>query len=269
MKKEDGTIKRHPLSFLVEAADSICYGIMDLEDGYNANWYTFDEMIYALNNNIYNRVIKKKDGRELLYPYLKNKRKPISFSIEKLIDFKREWDDGTKKDKRRLILDFRVALIRYLSKLVIEKFEDNLEDIDKGYYPRELLKDDDFEISGALSDFAQQKLISRREIQELELTGNSVINGLLDILMRYAFSDDKKYRSKVKAVISKSRMEVTLHESMHKDKIFKTFEEKELWDFDIEQLDNYSKLRLIVDFVASMTDKYSVELYQKLAGMRL
>lgn len=27
--------------------------------------------------------------------------------------------------------------------------------------------------------------------------------------------------------------------------------------------------RLIVDFVASMTDKYSVELYQKFAGMRL
>lgn len=269
MKKEDGTIKRHPLSFLVEAADSICYGIMDLEDGYNANWYTFEEMINALNINIYNRVIKKKNGRKILYPYLRNKRKPISFSIEKLIGYSRLWDDGTEKDKRRLILDFRVALIRYLSRVVIEKFEDNLEDIDKGEYPRELLKDDVFDVSGALSDFAQQKLISRREIQELELTGNSVINGLLDILMRYAFSDDKKYRSKIKAVISKSRMEVTLHESMHKDIVFKTFEEKELRDFDIEQLDNYSKLRLIVDFVASMTDKYSVELYQKFAGMRL
>ena len=50
---------------------------------------------------------------------------------------------------------------------------------------------------------------------------------------------------------------------------FKTFTEEDLWNFDIEQLDNYSKLRLIVDFVASMTDKYSVELYQKFAGMKL
>ena len=47
------------------------------------------------------------------------------------------------------------------------------------------------------------------------------------------------------------------------------FEEKDFWDFDVETLDNYSKLRLIVDFVASMTDKYSVELYQKFAGMSM
>ena len=50
---------------------------------------------------------------------------------------------------------------------------------------------------------------------------------------------------------------------------YKIFDEEDLWEFDVEQLDNYSKLRLIVDFVASMTDKYSVELYQKFAGMKL
>lgn len=49
----------------------------------------------------------------------------------------------------------------------------------------------------------------------------------------------------------------------------KTFTEENLWEFDIEQLDNYGKLRLIVDFVASMTDRYLVELYQKFAGMML
>jgi len=50
---------------------------------------------------------------------------------------------------------------------------------------------------------------------------------------------------------------------------FKKFGEEDLWNFDVEQLDNYSKLRLIVDFVASMTDKYSMELYQRFAGMRM
>ena len=87
--------------------------------------------------------------------------------------------------------------------------------------------------------------------------------------MSYAFSEDKKFRKKIKAVISKSRMEATLHENKYRDVVFKKFTEEDLWNFDIEQLDNYSKLRLIVDFVASMTDKYSVELYQKFAGMRM
>lgn len=107
------------------------------------------------------------------------------------------------------------------------------------------------------------------ELFRLELTGNSVINGLLDILMSYAFSEDDKFRRKIKAVISKSRMEAMIHEYSFKDVKFKKFNEEDLWDFDIEELDNYNKLRLIVDFVASMTDKYSVELYQKFAGMKM
>lgn len=269
MKKDDGSIKRHPLSFLVEAADSICYGIMDMEDGYNIQWYTFDDMVNTLNKYIHEKVSKKEDGMKLLAPYLDDVNGKEMFSIEKLIDFTRKWDDGTPKDKRRLILDFRVAMIGYLTRLTTSNFEDNLEDIDKGEYSKELLKDDPYEVFKALSDFAYHKIISRRSIQEVELTGNSVINGLLDILLSYAFSEDKKYRAKIKAVISKSRMEVTLHENLFNEAMFKKFEEEDLWNFDVEQLNNYSKLRLIVDFVASMTDKYSVELYQKFAGMRM
>lgn len=269
MKKGKDKFKRHPLSFLVEAADSICYGTMDIEDGYNIHWYSMDNIIDALNKYIIGKVSEKDNGEVLLKPYLDDPKKPDSFSIEKLIGFSRNWKDETEKDKRRLILDFRVAMIGYLTKLAIGNFEKNLEAIDKGEYSNELLKDDEYEVFEALSDFTFHRIISRRDIQEVELTGNSVINGLLDILMSYAFSEDKKFRSKIKAVISKSRMEVTLHEHDYPDVMFKKFTEEDLWDFDIENLDNYSKLRLIVDFVASMTDKYSVELYQKFAGMRM
>ena len=268
MVKLKNKIKRHPLSFLVEAADSICYGTMDMEDGYNIQWYSFDDMIKKLNKYIYQRAVKE-EKVDVLTKYSSNPKNPETFSIESLIEFKRNWDDGTEKDKRRLILDFRVSLIGYLTRLAIVNFEKNLEDIDKGEYSNELLNDDDFQVFGALCDFAQYNIISRRDIQELELTGNSVINGLLDILMNYAFSEDKKFRRKIKAVISKSRMEATIHECRFGNTIFKKFNEEDLWFFDIEELDSYSKLRLIVDFVASMTDKYSVELYQKFAGMRL
>jgi dGTPase len=261
-------VKRHPLSFLVEAADSICYGTMDMEDGYNINWYSFDDMINALNKFVYEKAVEN-DKIDLLKEYAPGKKNARKFSIENLIGFKRKWPNKTDKDKRRLILDFRVKLIDYLTKLAIDNFVKNLEKIDNGEYSNELLKDDDYCVFGALSEFAHHKIIARRDIQELELTGNSVINGLLDILMSYAFSEDKKFRSKIKAVISKSRMEVMIHEHYYQQKRFMTFDDEDLWKFDIENLDNYSKLRLIVDFVASMTDKYSVELYQRFAGMRL
>lgn len=262
-------VRRHPLSFLVEAADSICYGTMDMEDGYNIQWYAFNEMVEFINKSIVKKVSEKENGEVLLLPYLEKEKDLQSFSVEKLIDFKREWEDGTPKDKRRLILDFRVKMIEYLTQLAYKNFVKNLEKIDNGEYSNELLKDDDYGVFKALSNFALQKIISKRAIQEVELTGNSVINGLLDILMSYAFSEDSKFRSKIKAVISKSRMEVTLHEHNFKNVSYKLFSEDDIWNFDVENLDNYSKLRLIVDFVASMTDKYSVELYQKFAGMRM
>ena len=265
---DDKKVKRHPLAFLVEAADSICYSTMDMEDGYNIQWYSFDDMVDAISFFIVQGA-KEKGRLEFLAEFSKDPGNPEQFSIEKFLGFKREWKDGTKKDKRRLIVDFRVALINYLTKFTIEQFIDNLEGIDTGKYSSELLKEDPYGVFDALSKFSLHKIISRRDIQELELTGNSVINGLLNILMSYTFSEDRKFRSKIKAVISKSRVEATLHENMHKGNTFMIFEEKDFWDFDVETLDNYSKLRLIVDFVASMTDKYSVELYQKFAGMSM
>lgn len=268
MRVDEKKIMRHPLSFLVEAADSICYGTMDMEDGYNIQWYGFDDMVKNLNKFVVKRAEKKRKT-DLLKAYATDPQKPETFSIEKFVGFDRNWKDGTEKDKRRQILDFRVAMIGYLTKLAIKNFEKNLEGIDNGTYSNELLKEDDYGIFGALSDFTFHNIIQRRAIQEVELTGNSVINGLLDILMSYAFSEDKKFRSKIKAVISKSRMEATLHENLFRGMKFKKFGEEDLWNFDVEQLDNYSKLRLIVDFVASMTDKYSMELYQRFAGMRM
>jgi len=42
-KKSDGSWCRHPLVFLVEAADDICYRIVDVEDALKLNRVTFDE----------------------------------------------------------------------------------------------------------------------------------------------------------------------------------------------------------------------------------
>ena len=56
--KEDFAWHRFPLSFLVEAADDICYHIIDFEDGYNVKLISFEEIyecftkILILCNNI-------------------------------------------------------------------------------------------------------------------------------------------------------------------------------------------------------------------------
>ena len=47
------------------------------------------------------------------------------------------------------------------------------------------------------------------------------------------------------------------------------YTEDEFAELKIEDLDQYSKLRMVVDFVSGMTDKYAVTLYQQLSGQRL
>ena len=272
----DGEIKRHPLSFLVEAADSICYGVTDIEDGYSLGWYDLDTIVEYLSVFIE----KNADNKQLLDPYRVSKktgkgRKRI-FSVEKLVNFSRDWNVGgvsAPKDSRRLFVDFRDKLIDYLVDQVCSAFESNLEAIDNGSFGEELLHVDSFRVSKALSDFAWRYIITNREVQKIEMTGNSVISGLLEILLKYCFHEEKKYRAKINAIIAPSRQEELIHEDKHRDLAVNTlekFEEREkLWDYDIENLSPYSKLRVIVDFVGSMTDKYSVELYQRLCGMKL
>ena len=59
LKISDTEFKRHPLSFLVEAADTICYRTMDIEDGFNLHWFRMSDIISFVeskNKNIWNII---------------------------------------------------------------------------------------------------------------------------------------------------------------------------------------------------------------------
>ena len=269
MRRKDETIKRHPLSFLVEAADSICYGAMDIEDAFSQGWYSYDTLVEELSRLAYCKMESKtKDSERVKNAMVfDSEKKKSKFSIEKFLGCERHWKDKSPKDNRRLILDFRVKLINYLVEHTVKVFCANLEEIDRGSYDKELLKDDPFCINDAISDFTYRYIISHPSVQKMEIKGQSVITGLLDKLIFYAFHENKKYLAKIKGVISEARIECAMHENMYSEETFFKFIDHPYLDFNVNKLDKYSRLRLIVDFVASMTDKFSVELYQRLSGI--
>ena len=252
MKTSDGKTKRHPLSFLVEAADSISYNVMDIEDGMTMGWYSFDEMVAQMDT------------------YLSELSKGETTSVLKLLglDFKIKGIDDN--DQKRKMCDFRVKAIRYLVNLATSNFKNNLENIDNGTYSKELIEDGD-DLSEAFQKFAQNNIFPQREIEQIELTGNSVINGLLDILLDCAFNPDKKFRNHLKSVISNTFLKVAKREDDANITPFtyKYFSKSDILSFDIEKLSPYSKLRTIVDLISGMTDRYAVSMYQKLSGQRL
>ena len=81
------------------------------------------------------------------------------------------------------------------------------------------------------------------------------------------FHPSKSYHLRLNGIISESRMAVAMKEDLSDEyPENKVISQDEICDFDVGRLSPYARLRMIVDFVASMTDKYSVELYQTLSG---
>jgi len=57
---EGGKTLRHPLTYLVEAADDICYTIIDFEDGINLGWISEDYALEYLINLVRDQIDSKK-----------------------------------------------------------------------------------------------------------------------------------------------------------------------------------------------------------------
>jgi len=222
-------IKRHPLCFLMEAADSICYLVMDLEDGFNKGWYDFD-------------FIKK--------------------SFLKIPGLKEEFDNLEKKHctngvEITRMANFRIYLIRELVKTASKNFLKYLDKICKGTYNEELIFDDKRGLAKCLQDFSLNVIFPKRPITSLELTGHSVLTGLLDFYIEFIFHDDKQYRKRAAGLISNGIKRVALIENGLSE------------NDSIDKLNDYFKLRIIVDFISGMTDQFALNHYQKLSGQKI
>lgn len=270
-------VKRHPLSFLVEAADSICYLAMDIEDGYNLNWYDKDSLLKYLNARVTHYILdhEKVTGNKLPSSYLKGEK----FSFLKIIRKDPNFDDFLDVNPNDWILRFRVSLIQYLVELATANFKKHSHEIEEGIYNDELIEDDEFCVAKVLKDFTSRHILSQPAIQKVELTGHKVITGLLEILIEYSRHSDTSFRNRVKSILSKSALRIAIHEqeynktnhdkqSQKKEDYYHLFGLDELHDFDLNKLDSYAKLRLIVDFISGMTDKFAINLYQQLIGIK-
>ncbi len=140
---------RHPLAFLVEAADDICYHVMDVEDGYKAGCLSFDEIA------------------ELYRPWLSEKRWKYGLQIE---------------NPGRRIEYFRALTVNAMVETIVEAFKNNYNGLMDGTFDKELTAcislSKEF---AAFKDLAKCKVYTARPVVEIEACGFEVISGLLDL----------------------------------------------------------------------------------------
>lgn len=255
--------RRHPFVFLVEAADSICYLSMDMEDAYNKKWFNLTTLYnewQAFSSSAIGEAAE-------LFSTLKN-------------------GDVGGSSGRKGFIKFRVNIIKYLVALAVRNYLANFEDILNGNYNKELVFDDEAQVAAFLQKFCVKHIYRQKEIQSVELTGWSVINGLLDIYIKLLLGEETAYIRHGEAMISLSVLRANKMDYLvHKGSIEWSPEERcyvtlpsraRVEDVDalcdalpINELPNYYRLRIIVDFISSMTDKFAVNHYQKLSGQRI
>ncbi|PWS33309.1 dGTP triphosphohydrolase [Pedobacter paludis] len=221
-----GEFLRHPLAFLMEAADSICYLIMDIEDGFNKGWYKFrDIKDYFQQVDCIREFVLELDDK---YP-------GAEFEITKMVNF-------------------RIKIISILVNIATDNFLRHQQEIYQGSYNDELIFEKGNDLAAKLKQFFIDNIVSNREIISLEITGNSVLSGLLDHYITYLFHDEEKYRVKAQGMISHSIIRACLLEN-------------EVASFD--ELTNYFKFRVIVDYISGMTDQFALDHYQKISGQKI
>ncbi len=143
---------RHPLAFLVEAADDICYTIIDFEDGINLGLISEDFALEYLINLVRENINTKK------YHSLQNTKDRISY--------------------------LRALAIGNLIREAVKIFIDNEEAILKGEFHHSLL--DKCKYEAQIHDILKlsvEKIYQSKEVVEKEIAGYKIIADLLDVFI--------------------------------------------------------------------------------------
>lgn len=167
--------KRHPLVYLVEAADDICYQVMDIEDAYRLSILSYSEAV-----------------SELLLPLIPSADQARVSARLSLI-----------ADPHEQVGYLRSVVIGALVETVAQIFLDNEEAIMNGSYSGSLihqLPDQMYRAFEHCSAVARQRIYRSKPVADVELAAHQIFTALLDKLLHALHHPDHAYS---KALLSR------------------------------------------------------------------
>lgn len=158
---------RHPLVYLVEAADDICYQIMDLEDAFKLKILTLTEV------------------KELMLNFLPDQQRDHVLKIEQRVT-----------DINEQVAYYRSSAIGALVNAVVAAFKKYEADILEGKHDRSLIQSADPLVRNAY-DHARKVAFDRiyfaKEVLDIEFAGFRIFEFILDTLIDAQIHPDKAY----------------------------------------------------------------------------
>jgi dGTPase len=222
--------QRHPVTYLLEAADDIAFIAADIEDGAKLGIVTYGQI---------KDVLQELSEKDFIDSFKNNYQQLKATDVDQL-------DISIQR--------LRIKMQTFMVESIIDEFLSNYENIMDGSYPNELLaKGKAAELKNKLDELMKIILASKKVIN-IELAGWNVIQGLLREYIPACLTKEFKKNSKTK----EGRLYLTISSSY-----------RYLYEsFPSYQNDTYNRIQLVTDFVSGMTDSYALQLFQKLTGIR-
>lgn len=158
---------RYPLVYLVEAADDICYEIMDIEDAYKLRLLSYEEA-----------------SSLLLSFYPEDKQRALREGHPDVVD------EGER------IVYYRSCAINALERACVKAFLDNEDDIMAGRFEGALIDHIDVTMrAGYLrcAELSRKRIYKCKEVTDIDLAGYQIIYTLLELMTDAVCYPEKSY----------------------------------------------------------------------------
>ena len=160
---------RHPLVYLVEAADDICYEIMDIEDAHKLKIVTYEE----------------------------TKRLFLDFFDEKGQNhiMQRIHDEEITDDNEKVIY-MRACVINALERACVDTFMRHEDEIMRGEFSGSLIDSIDDRLVRAYrncTELSKKKIYKSKPVLDVELSGFKIMDSLMEVMTEAAVNPQRFY----------------------------------------------------------------------------
>ena len=181
LDEKNNIYARHPLVYLVEAADDICYQITDIEDAFKL------------------KIISKQETLDLLYRFFDPKNDKDKESLDTIHD-----TFSYVTDKNEQIAYLRASIISKLTYECAEAFWINREEIMNGTFKSTLINSisqNSVEAYKACSKRAFSQIYNAKIVVDIQIAGFKIIGTLLEEFTNAILNPDKFYSKYILSLI--------------------------------------------------------------------
>lgn len=243
----EGTVIRHPLAYLVEAADDIVYMTADLEDAVKSGIVSVSELLHFFKDTYESLGEKRGESQQHI-----DRTKEVIDKLDSL--------NKAEKDKTKVMNQWGTYLRRWLMYVVCWRFSTSYDTILQGTFDYDLFYDNNHSLTVELLKEAMRKFVYvSRVITEPEVSAQVILNFLLDKFVPAVVRHDN-----YGVMTTQDKKVITLISPNYIEDYLTAREADGIKD-ETELL--YRRILIATDFISGMTDGYAKTLYKKMSGL--